>query len=470
MNVIFCASEAVPFIKTGGLADVCGSLPLALESCGINVTMFLPHYKVIDVKENKIKRFDKDTSIATVGRNIKVYFIESRKYFHRQGLYVSAKGDYKDNLKRFSFFCRAILERIKRYDLKADIIHCHDWQTALLPVYLKEFYSNDSHISKIKSLLTVHNLAFQGIFPNIEFKDLGLRESLFSDEYFEFYGKTNLLKAGIKYSHRVSTVSPQYAKEILTEQFGCGLQIDLKRLNSEIPGILNGVHYEIWDPAIDNFMKEKYTVKNWSKAKKSNKKNLQKELNLQIDEDLPMIGCVSRISHQKGFELIIESICSIMKSECQIVFQGLGEKRYCQELKKLAGRFKGRMSVVFEFSERLAHKIYGASDFFIMPSNFEPCGLSQLISLKYGTIPIVYKTGGLADTVEPFNSHTQNGTGFVFDQYTVDGFMGAVQKALETFKNKELFAVLVKSAMREKFTWESSARKYKELYRCLLLG
>jgi len=445
MKIAFCASEAVPYAKTGGLADVAGALPQALEKEGHEVIVILPKYKGIKA----------DSGI--LGSAVKAYFLENDAYFNREALYGTRAGDYEDNLERFAFYSRKCLEFLKEIKFKADIIHCHDWQASLIPVYLQTEFVKEPFYRKMRTLLTIHNLGYQGIFPAEEFPKLGLEAGLFNMEGLEFYGRLNILKGGIIFSDIINTVSPTYAQEICTERFGFGLEGVLGERQDRLFGILNGLDYSIWDPQKDRFILKDYSAKEPA-AKEKNKEDLQKACSLPQDKNIPLIGMVSRLAEPKGFDLITESIGQICRMGAQLVILGVGDKKYHEALKHSAAKYPENISLNLKFDDPLAHKIYAGSDMFLMPSNYEPCGLGQLIAFKYGSIPVVFKTGGLADTVNKKN-------GFIFDIYDQPSFIGAVSSAVDTFKkDKKAWAALVKNAMQLDFSWEKSAKKYLELY------
>jgi len=468
MKVVFCSSEVVPFAKTGGLADVCGALPLALERIGMEVVIFLPYYSLIKEGNFFIEKVSDGVFRATLGENIKVYLIAHNAYFWRSGLYGDEEGDYPDNLERFQFFCQRILELLKEFNFQADIIHCHDWQTALIPIYLKEKYQEDDFYSRTKSVLTIHNLAYQGTFPAKEYAKLNLSKKLFTSDVFEFFEKVNLLKGGLIYSDEITTVSPQYAQEIQTKKFGCGLEGVLEAHRDQVAGILNGIDHKIWNPLTDRLIKQAYGKDNFEEGKQVNKEFLQESLDLSISANVPLFGFVGRLSHQKGIDLILAAMDDLFKLDIQVVIQGVGEEKYHSLLNKLALRYPKKLAVCLEFDESMAHQIYAGSDFFLMPSEFEPCGLSQMISLCYGTIPIVFKTGGLADTIESFTASTGKGNGFVFTENTKEGFKKVIQMAKDVFQNRKNFHQLVGNAFKSEFSWNQSAKAYRNLYQSIL--
>ncbi len=476
MRIVMAASEVVPFAKTGGLADVAGALPLALEEEGQEVIIVIPKYKAIDEAKFDIKRLCEGISYAVIGKNIKVYFIENDYYFNRDGLYGDKNGDYKDNLERFSFFCRRTLELLKEINFsrptitmsggippainslagKPDIIHVHDWQASLIPVYLKFRYSNDPFYKNIKTVLTIHNIGYQGLFSKDEFSKLGLDWSLFNIEGLEFYDKINILKGGMEFSDIINTVSETYAKEIQTKEFGFGLEGVLNRRKSSVFGILNGLDYAIWDPKTDKFIAKNYSAKD-IEIKYKNKEDLQKICKLPLKNDVPLFGIVSRLAEQKGFDILAEGIEKICKMGLQLVILGTGDLKYHLLLEEMVKKYPKVISLHLKFDDSLAHKIYAGSDIFLMPSKYEPCGLGQLISLRYGTIPLVFKTGGLADTVNKDN-------GFIFDKYSKDELIKTIKLSIKAFESKKKWAELVVKAMKYNFSWEASAKKYLDLY------
>jgi len=456
MKIIMCASEVVPFAKTGGLADVAGALPLALQNLGEEVIVVMPGYKAIQSPKFSIKRLRDDISYAVIGKNIKVYFIENEKYFNRDGLYGDKTSDYPDNLDRFSYYCKRTLELLKEINFRPGIIHIHDWQASLVPVYLKNLYINDGFYKNIKTILTIHNIGYQGLFSKEEFPKLGLDWSLFNMEMLEFYGKMNILKGGMVFSDIINTVSPTYSKEIQTKEFGFGLEGVLNKRRDSVFGILNGLDYSIWNPETDKFISQNYSLQNIN-AKHKNKEDLQRICKLPVKNDVPLFGIVSRLAQQKGFDILAEAISKICKMELQLVILGTGDLKYHLLLEKMVKKFPEVISLHLKFDDPLAHKIYAGSDIFVMPSKYEPCGLGQMISLKYGTMPLVFKTGGLADTVTEDN-------GFVFDNYHKKDLINTIKKATQAFNNKSKWEKLIEKAMRCNFSWEESAREYIRLY------
>ncbi|MFH1128047.1 MAG: glycogen synthase GlgA [Candidatus Omnitrophota bacterium] len=456
MKIAICAAEVVPFAKTGGLADVCGALPLALEEQNQEVIIIMPRYKAIQDSKFTITRLKDDISYSVIGKNIKVYFIENDKYFFRDSLYVDKFGDYKDNLERFSYFCKRALSLLKEINYKADVIHIHDWQASLVPVYLKNLYKSDAFYQDMRTILTIHNIGYQGLFPKEEFPKLGLAWSLFGIEGLEFYGKINFLKAGMEFSDIINTVSPTYSKEIQTKEFGFGLEGVLGKRRNSLFGILNGLDYNIWNPQTDKFIAKNFSVKDITNKSKD-KEDLQKFCKLPVKKNIPLLGMVSRLVQHKGFDILSVGIEKICKMDLQIVILGTGDLKYHQFLTKIMKKYPKVISLHLKFDDPLAHKIYAGSDIFLMPSQYEPCGLGQLISLRYGTIPLVFKTGGLADTVNKDN-------GFVFDKYSKEELIKTINAAIKAFQDKLAWNQLVQRALECDFSWGKSAKQYIKLY------
>ena len=454
MKIVICASEVVPFAKTGGLADVAGALPLALEDLGHEVIIVMPRYKAIT--DPKIQRLKEDISCCSIGKKIKVYFIENDKYYNRDGLYGDKNGDHKDNSARFSYYCKRALDLLPEINFKADIIHVHDWQAALIPVYLKALYKDKPFYKNIKTVLTIHNIGYQGIFSKEEFPKLGLDWEFFSIDMLEFYGKVSFLKGGINSCDIINTVSPTYSREIQTKEFGFGLEGILSDRKDKLFGILNGLDYTIWNPETDKFIAKNYAFSS-IKDKYKNKMELRKICKLPAKKDIPLFGIVSRLAEQKGFDILAEAIEKICNMDLQLVILGTGDLKYHTLLEGMVKKYPKVISLNLKFDDSLAHKIYAGSDIFLMPSKYEPCGLGQLISLRYGTVPLVFKTGGLADTVTKDN-------GFVFDSYKKEELVKTMQKALNSFKNLNKWTALMRQGMQCNFSWDESAKEYLILY------
>lgn len=487
MNILTVASEAEPFVKTGGLADVFGSLPNALarlkKSNAYHVAALLPKYSQIDEKKYPMELLPGTLRIPIGGKieegliwrlkeqknkNAVYYFIENKKYFHRSALYQDEFGDFKDNDQRFIFLSRAVFEFAKQINFKPELIHSHDWQTGLVPAYLKTLYANDPFFSKTKTIFTIHNIAYQGLFPKETFNLTGLAPEEFVSEKCEYYGKVSFLKAGIVYSNKVTTVSPTYAKEIIRDNlFGRGMEGILNTRRSDLNGILNGLDYRLWDPAKDPFISKKYSLKtkNFLNYKMKCKLDLQKFFKLSLKNKTPLIGMVSRLDPQKGLHRLKKMIGVLRKKySFQWVILGVGDRKIQRTLYLLTNKYPKEFRAHFNFSPELAHKIYAGSDFFLMPSEFEPCGLSQMISMKYGTIPIVTPTGGLLDSVQDWDSARAKGNGLVAKEISNKAIEAVALRAAALYRNKKEWALLVKSAMKQDFSWGSSAKKYADLF------
>lgn len=454
MNILFCSSEVVPFAKTGGLADVAGALPIALEKQGHKVRITLPKYKMVKEKKDS----------AIIGKNIKVHFITNDRLYMRDGLYVDAKGkDYPDNLERFVFYCRQTLEIMKKQGFKPDIIHCNDWQTALIPVYLKSLYRNDPFFKDTKTVFTVHNLGYIGTFEKEQFPKTGLDLSLYNIEGLEYYGKFCLLKGGLIFSDILTTVSPTYAKEVQTEEFGCGMDGILRKRSADLYGVLNGIDYQLWDPAKDRWIYKNYSPES-IKDKFINKVKLISELGIRTKKDSPLIGTVGRLTCQKGFDILAEIAGQLCTLGIAFILLGTGEEKLHKIFEKIAKKYKRNVSINLRFDAALAQKIYAASDIFLMPSRYEPCGLGQLISFKYATVPVARKTGGLADTIFEFNPRTENGNGFLFERPEPGQLLEAIKKALLVYKDKPRWMRLIAKIAKYDFSWDNSAREYGRIY------
>lgn len=468
MKIAFMTSEAVPFAKTGGLADVCGALPLELENLGHEVALFMPRYQGVRSFRRVIRTCDKDFDVTVLDEGVKAYFLKHDMYL-RDSLYGDRFGDYPDNLKRFAYFCLKTLEVFKKIDFQPDVIHCHDWQTSLVPAYLSVFGARYFQGPKIpRTLLTIHNVSYQGIFPKEEMPETGLGWEYFTMEGLEFHGKVNLLKGGIRYADIVNTVSATHALEMQTKEFGCGLDGVLKNKRGRFSGIANGIDYKVWNPQGDPYIYKKYSQEQPGE-KKTNKLRLQEFCKLTRNENMPLCGFVGRLVEQKGIDLILDILPQLVAGGFQVVVLGKGESMYEEALAESVRKYPGAVFYSGSFDEPLAHKIYAACDLFLMPSRFEPCGIGQLISFKYGTIPIVYKTGGLADTVEDYHQKNDTGSGFVFTSYEAGAFFLAIQRAQKVLSDKKRREDFIKRIMRLNFSWKESARRYVALYEKALI-
>jgi starch synthase len=486
-NLVVASSEAIPYAKTGGLADVAGALPQEFAKLGHDVILLLPRYREVNLSGqtfNPVVTLPVQTpmgmtnavieeALVPVGeRRMRVWTIGHDPYFDRTGLYQEAGVDYPDNLDRFVFFCRAIIETMAYLQHKrawaTDLLHLHDWQTSLCAVYLKTTDPRRAELSATKTVLTLHNIGYQGLFPGSAFAKTGLTPSWFTPDGLEFYGSVNLLKGGMIFSDYLTTVSPTYAKEILTPQGGMGLDGVLRNRQAQFKGILNGIDVALWNPATDPHLPATYTAKN-RENKAVCKQALRREFELP-KADSPLLSVIGRMVPQKGFDLIEEAIPELMTLGLQLVILGTGEPATEERFKALRDRYPDKIGLRIGFDEGLAHRIEGGADMLIMPSQYEPCGLSQLYSLRYGTIPIVRKTGGLADTVVPFSQRKPNpdrATGFHIARHTADSLITAVREALPVFQGIDIWDRLVENAMNVDVSWTRSAKAYDRLFRSL---
>lgn len=471
MKVLFAASEAHPFIKTGGLGDVMGALPQSLANLGVDARVVIPKYKNIKDELKQNLQFIKWFTVPVGWRNqycgvfqykykdVVYYFIDNEYYFNRDGLY-----GYYDDGERFAFFNRAVLEFIKEIDWKPDIINCNDWQTGMVPVLLNLEYKNNEFYSNMKTVFSIHNLLFKGSFvPNVLPELFGYDYMPLTNGSVELNGSVSFLKGGINYSDQITTVSNTYAEEIKTQQYGEGLDGLLRCKSDFLKGIVNGIDYEEFDPEKDNLIFKNFTWDSIS-DKVENKLSLQKELGLPQRAETPMIGLISRLTHQKGCDLIVSIIDRLLQKDIQFVVLGTGDYWYEETFKNLQYRYPDKVSANIKFDNSLAHKIYAATDMFLMPSLFEPCGLGQLIALRYGSIPIVRETGGLKDTISPYNKYTGIGNGFGFKNFNSNELMQIIEYALTIYDDKDAWNNIIRQAMDSDNSWEKSAMQYKLLY------
>ena len=456
MNVLYLSSEVAPFAKTGGLADVAGSLPGALRKKGIDIRVGMPKYQCVKLSGNQ-----------TVAEGVPVYFVDNPALYDRPALYGDKNGDYPDNLERFRFFSEAVLDLAESMEFKPDILHCNDWQTSLVPVFLKSRFKDEPFWKNAKTVFTIHNLGYQGIFPKQSFPKTGLDWSLFQMEALEFYDQVNLLKGGLVFSDKLTTVSPTYAREIQTPEFGHRLEGVLSKRRADLVGILNGIDASQWDPSVDKELLRPFSRKDPS-GKAENKGDLQRRCGLPERKDVPLFGMVSRLADQKGIDLLLEGMERLLSEDLQVVLLGSGDPAVETAFRQAAQRFRQKLSVFLKFDAVLAKKIYAGCDFFLMPSRYEPCGLGQMIALRYGTLPVVRATGGLADTIVDVTRSPETGNGFVFEPYRTEDFLGAVARAVEAFRDTQRFGELIRRAMACDFSWERSAEATVRLYQSLL--
>lgn len=476
MKILLATFECVPFIKVGGLADVTGTLPKYIKAKEHDIRIVMPLHRKIDRKKYSLTDTKEKVLVPVggeiaegsiwkgrLGIDVPVYFIENEKYFNREEVYRTSEGDYNDNDERFIFFCRSALEMCKSIDFKPDIIHCNDMQTGLLPAYMNTLYRIDAFFSHTSTVYTIHNIAYQGIYSQKTLFAAGFSWGDFTPEKLEYYGQVNFMKAGIVYSDIVSTVSPTYAKEIqATKEHGRGLEGILSSRSKDIYGIINGIDYVEWDPEKDKLIKKNYALK-IPEGKKECKKDLQNICGLPR-QDVPLFGMVSRLDSLKGFDILNEIIMDLAGMPLQIIIQGVGDKIYQDTLTALAKKYRNKISVNIKFDNDLAHKIYAGSDIFLMPSKSEPCGLGQMIALRYGAIPVAHKTGGLADSIAQYDSKSGEGYGFLFSGYNSAEMLASIKQALGTYKSVKAWNTVVANAMKQDFSWNKSVKEYLKIY------
>jgi starch synthase len=484
MNVVFVASEAVPFAKTGGLGDVAGALPRALAKQGHTVTVFLPCYRrvwsagaeifpagiTVRIPMGARSVEGKVFKSRLPGSNVLVYLIDQPRYFDRDALYGSDGNDYDDNCERFVYFNRAVLESIQALDIRPDIIHCNDWQAGLIPVYLKTVYERVPELSSVGALLTIHNLAYLGLFPHWEMALTGLDWHLFNWRQLEFHGKLCFMKAGLVFADKLSTVSPTYAREIQTPRLGSGLEELLRYRQTDLHGIVNGIDTEAWSPTNELMLATRYEAADVGEGKATCKAWLQRKSGLAERPGVPMFAQIGRLDPQKGWDLLAEVAELLLEQDVQLVVLGEGHPKYHGLLKDLERKHAGKFWVHLGFADDLAHQIEAAADVFLMPSLFEPCGLNQLYSLAHGTIPVVRATGGLADTVidaSPENLANGTATGFVFIEPTPSALWAAIERVLALWPDRTAWLQLQRRGMTADWSWERSAREYVELYQVI---
>src|SRR3974390_3373932 len=474
MHLAFAGREGVPFSKAGGLADVVGALPRALAALGHQVSVYLPRYrqtKLTDpatVVRSVTVPFDDEYRFASVVTGgiqggVRSYFVEYPQYFDRDALYGTPTGDYPDNAERFALFSRTVLEASKILGVP-NVFHCHDWQSALVPVLLRTIYAEDPAFRDVGTVFTIHNMGYQGLFPPDTLPLLMLPWDLFTMTKMEFFGQVNFLKGALTYADFITTVSRKYSQEIQTAEYGFGLEGVLRDRASTVTGILNGVDYEEWSPQTDKFTAAKFSPQDLA-AKAKCKQDLLAAFGVKnADSNLPVIGIVSRFAAQKGFDLISQVADRLAREEMIIVALGAGDKTYEEMLLRLNKQFPNKIAVKVAYDNAIAHKIEAGADIFLMPSRYEPCGLNQIYSLKYGTVPIVRATGGLDDTIEPWDPRTSRGTGFKFFEYSGDALMAAIRQALLAFHDHFAWETLMRNCMSRDYSWTASARDYVRVY------
>jgi len=484
LKIAFVTPEAVPYAKTGGLADVSGALPRTLARMGHSVRLFMPKYRQVAEGISDIRRlglkfecrigaksYESDI-FRTVDEDcgLETFFIGNDHFFNRGELYIApaTKKDYADNDERFIFFSQAVLKAVKGLNWNPDIIHANDWQSALIIPMLRILYKNDQCFARTRAIFTIHNMGYQGQFPPETFEKLGVDKSYFYPiGPFEFWGDVNFMKSAIYFADKITTVSPTYACEIQqSDEFGKGLQGVLAERSADLIGILNGVDYSQWSPEKDRLIPRRYGPANLS-GKKKNKLALLHKCGFPIRMEHPLIGIISRLDVQKGFDLLEEIFAEVMDLDLQLVLLGTGDEKYQEFLKEIEIRYPDKFKAFLGFDNRLAHLIEAGCDMFLMPSHYEPCGLNQMYSLKYGTVPIIRKTGGLADSVSDFDERNLTGTGFAFTNYDSQELLQTIKRAVRTFGRRRIWSKIVKQGMSKDFSWDSSAKKYLELYESL---
>lgn len=489
MKILFVASEMEPFVKIGGLADVIGTLPRRLASLGCDVRVVLPYYRTVNENLAKLGIKPKDLKERLVFcmdwlpvegevyeielHGVTVYLLSNDEYYDRKYIYSSPQGDYEDNDLRFGFLSIGALEMVKALDFKPDIIHCHDWQTALLPICLKwrKHLRDDKFFKDAKVVFTIHNISYQGQYQRSLLDKFGLPEFLFTSQGLELYGEANLLKGGIIYSNLVTTVSPTYAEQIKKRDYSYGLDAVLKwisRNRDNLVGILNGIDYELWNPETDFSIYENYGTDSLEK-KLVNKIKLKEELALEPNGEKPLLGIVSKLTEQKGIDLVMESIPQILDLGYQIAIVGAGVERYELLLGKAMRRYRNNLSVTVAVNnDELERKVYAGSDMFLIPSRFEPCGLGQITALRYGSIPVARGTGGILDTVRDYTEDTDGGNGFIFYEFSKVSMLDALIRAISVYERHEEWSRLISKAMKEDFSWQNSGKEYMKIYTALL--
>lgn len=476
MRVVFVSPEVTPFAKSGELADFSASLPKYLAALGMDVVLFMPRYRRPEIDSLALEKINANLPVQVGAKKVKasiykcemgkfeVHFVDSPKYFLRENIYGTGKGEYLDNDERFVFFNRAVLDFLTREKKPVDVIHCNNWPTALIPVLLGTFYKNFPSLKNTATVLTLHNIAYQGSFPPETLSLTGLNWDYFNSERLAFNGRVNFLKAGVIYADVFNTVSTSYKKSILTEKHGFGLQNILRGKKNVFFSIRNGIDYEIWNPETDPYLVCNYKPGDLEK-KKENKKDLIEEFGGSISPDAPLIGLVSYMSAPKGFDILTEGMERLMAMDVGLVVLGRGEEKYEKLMVDFQKRYPRNMAVKLDMNPALVHKIAAGADLFLIPSLYEPCGLNQLYSFRYGTVPVVRKTGGLGETVKHFSEKTNTGNGFVFKEYSAGSLLAAVRQAVACYKKPSCWRTLIKAGPAENYSWEKAAKRYLRLYK-----
>jgi starch synthase len=473
LRITFAASECVPFSKTGGLADVVGALPGALATLGHKVTVYLPLYRETKLQTRRVVipsitvPFDDQYRFCSVvddgvQNNVQFYFIDYPPFFDRDALYGTSLGDYHDNAERFALFCRATIEASKILGVP-EIFHCHDWEAALIPILLQTLYAEDPSFAGVSTVFSIHNIGYQGIFSPDTLPLLMLPWDLFTITKLEFYGKVNFLKGALTYADMITTVSRRYAQEIQTSEYGFGLEGVLRSRAGSLVGIVNGVDYCEWSPEVDRYIVQNYSVDHLE-GKAACRRDLLKLFALDVPATTPVIGIVSRFAAQKGFDLFSAIADRLAREDVAVVALGSGDEDYEDMFRRLARQYPAKFGVKIAYDNAVAHKIEAGADIFLMPSHYEPCGMNQIYSLRYGTVPIVRATGGLDDTIEAWDSRSGKGTGFKFHDYSGEALLESIRIALRAFQDKATWQKLMRNGMAKDFSWTASAREYTKVY------
>lgn len=477
LKVLLSSPEVAPLAKTGGLADVCGSLPLYLRNMDCDIRVFLPGHRSVQKIAKKARILGNVEAVicglpvsgtirsTRLDKGVTTYFVENDTFFDREYLYGTPDGDYPDNLQRFIFFARSAFELCSLERFWPDVFHCHDWQAGLIPIYLRTMFSHHPRLESAASLLTIHNLAYQGLFPMNLYPLMDIPEEWLGIKGLEFWGKLSFLKGAIYASDVINTVSEKYSQEIQTEEFGCGLDGVLRDRSEDLFGIVNGVDYTQWDPQNDPYIAARYDPENLE-GKARCKRDLLESLGLPEElMNSPVVGMITRLADQKGLDLVAACIDEMLQMQIGFVLLGTGDQKYIDMFQRIGAQHPQKAGIRLGFDNQMAHKIEAGSDIFLMPSRYEPCGLNQIYSLRYGTIPLVRATGGLDDTVRDYDPATATGNGFKFAAYSADALIQRLKSALELYQNRAAWTDLMRRAMREDFSWTRSASKYLELYR-----
>jgi starch synthase len=475
MRILLASPEVAPFAKTGGLADVAGALPKALAKLGHDVRVVLPKYRMVDPAKHGLRPRLASLPVPVAGRmepatvwegtidSAPVYFVQHNGYYDREALYQTKEGDYPDNAERFAFFSRAILEMVRRLAFLPEIFHCNDWQTGLVPTYLRTTLQGVRELQTTGVLFTVHNLGYQGLFPPEALAAVNLGRELFNPFGIEFYGKVNFLKAGLVFADLITTVSRKYSQEIQTEEFGHGLEGVLRARAKDVHGILNGIDYDEWHPTRDAFIAARFSRDDIA-GKATCKADLQRAFGLPDRPDAPLLAAISRLTPQKGMDLVVKALDALPDLDAQFVLLGTGDADLHQAFQGARARHPTRIGLKLGFDVALSHKIEAGADMFLMPSRYEPCGLNQMYSLAYGTAPVVRATGGLDDTIQPFDPGTGEGTGVKFTEATSEALVQAVRAAVALYRQPDHWGRLVRNGMACDFSWDRSAAEYVALY------